>query len=138
MVQTYEKDGRQQTAEEVTRNNAKNIEERGTPKLNWTQYSSDNERMRIGGWGLGRRSWLESGNKSLKNVQDIVKPDNKIIIIIFILLSLLYTIILIIKLSLGRPRRRWEDNIRMDLEEIGINAGNWVDLALDRIIGEPL
>ena len=28
-----------------------------------------------------------------------------------------------------RPRRRWEDNIRMDLEEIGINAGNWVDSA---------
>ena len=25
---------------------------------------------------------------------------------------------------LGRARRRWEDNIRMDLEEIGINAGN--------------
>ena len=25
---------------------------------------------------------------------------------------------------LGRPRRRWEDSIRMDLEEIGINAGN--------------
>ena len=25
---------------------------------------------------------------------------------------------------LGRPRRRWEDNIRMDLEEIGINEGN--------------
>ena len=33
---------------------------------------------------------------------------------------------------LGRPTRRWEDNIRMDLEEIGINAGNWVDLAQDR------
>ena len=32
----------------------------------------------------------------------------------------------------GRPRRRWEDNIRMDLEEIGINADNWVDLAQDR------
>ena len=30
-----------------------------------------------------------------------------------------------------RPRRRWEDNIRMDLEEIGINAGNWVDSAQD-------
>ena len=28
---------------------------------------------------------------------------------------------------LGMPRRRWEDNIRMELEEIGINAGNWVD-----------
>ena len=33
---------------------------------------------------------------------------------------------------LRRPRRRWEDNIRMDLEEIGINAGNWVDSAQDR------
>ena len=36
------------------------------------------------------------------------------------------------KRLLRRPRRRWEDNIRMDLEEIGINAGNWVDLASDR------
>ena len=35
------------------------------------------------------------------------------------------------KRSLGMPRRRWEDNIRMDLEEIGINARNWVDLAQD-------
>ena len=33
---------------------------------------------------------------------------------------------------LGRPRRRWEDNIRMGLEKIGINAGNWVDSAQDR------
>ena len=36
------------------------------------------------------------------------------------------------KRPLGRPRRRWEDNIRMNLEEIGINAGNWVDSAEDR------
>ena len=36
------------------------------------------------------------------------------------------------KRPLGRPRRRWEDNIRMDLDEIGINAGNWVDSAQDR------
>ena len=36
------------------------------------------------------------------------------------------------KRPLGRPRRRWEGNIRMDLEEIGINAGNWVDSAQDR------
>ena len=36
------------------------------------------------------------------------------------------------KIPLGRPRRRWEDNIRIDLEEIGINAGNWVDSAQDR------
>ena len=32
----------------------------------------------------------------------------------------------------GRPRRRWEDNIRMFLKEIGINTRNWVDLAQDR------
>ena len=35
------------------------------------------------------------------------------------------------KRPLGRPKRRWEDNIRMDLEGIGINAGNWVDSAQD-------
>ena len=33
---------------------------------------------------------------------------------------------------LGRPSRRWEDNIRLDLDEIGINAWNWVDLAQDK------
>ena len=37
------------------------------------------------------------------------------------------------KRPLGRPRRRWKDNIRMDLEEIGINVGNWVDSAQDRV-----
>ena len=31
------------------------------------------------------------------------------------------------KRPFGRPRRRWEDNIRMDFEEIGISAGTWVD-----------
>ena len=36
------------------------------------------------------------------------------------------------KRLLGRPRHRWEGNIRMDLEEIGINAGNFVDSAQDR------
>ena len=36
------------------------------------------------------------------------------------------------KRLLGRPRRRCENNIRMDLEKIGINAGNWVDSAQDR------
>ena len=36
------------------------------------------------------------------------------------------------KRPLGRPRRRWEDDIRIDLEEISINAGNWVDSAQDR------
>ena len=36
------------------------------------------------------------------------------------------------KRPLGRTRRRWEDNIRIDLEEISINAGNLVDSAQDR------
>ena len=36
------------------------------------------------------------------------------------------------KILTGNPRRRWEYNIRMDLEEIGINEGNWVDLAQGR------
>jgi hypothetical protein len=35
------------------------------------------------------------------------------------------------KRPLGRPRHLWEVSIRMDLEEISINAGNWVDLAQD-------
>ena len=33
---------------------------------------------------------------------------------------------------LGRPRRRWEDNIRMDLREVGYGCVDWMDLAQDR------
>jgi hypothetical protein len=33
---------------------------------------------------------------------------------------------------LGRPRRRWEDNIKMDLQEIGGGRGDWMVLAQDR------
>ena len=36
------------------------------------------------------------------------------------------------KIPLGRRRHRWEDNIRMDLKEIGINTRNWVYSAQDR------
>ena len=36
------------------------------------------------------------------------------------------------KRPFGRPRRRWEDNIRMDLKEISINTRNWIDSAQDR------
>jgi hypothetical protein len=36
------------------------------------------------------------------------------------------------KRPLRRPRRRWEDNIRMDLDEIDINEDNWIDSAQDR------
>ena len=33
---------------------------------------------------------------------------------------------------LGRPRRRWEDNIKTDLEEVGRSCGDWMELAQDR------
>ena len=42
------------------------------------------------------------------------------------------------KRPLGRPRRIWEDNIRMDLEETGINADNWLIRLRIGIIGELL
>jgi hypothetical protein len=36
------------------------------------------------------------------------------------------------KRPLGRPRRRWEDNIKMDIQEIGGGRGDWMELAQDR------
>ena len=36
------------------------------------------------------------------------------------------------KRPLGRPRRRWEDTIKMDLREVGCDSGEWIDLAEDR------
>jgi hypothetical protein len=33
---------------------------------------------------------------------------------------------------LGRPRRRWEDNIKIDLREIGLGEVDWINLAQDR------
>jgi hypothetical protein len=37
------------------------------------------------------------------------------------------------KRPLGRPRRRREDNIKMDLREIGIDGANWIRLVQDRV-----
>jgi hypothetical protein len=37
------------------------------------------------------------------------------------------------KRPLGRPRRRWEDNIKMDLREIRIDGANWIRLAQDSV-----
>jgi hypothetical protein len=37
------------------------------------------------------------------------------------------------KRPLGRPRRRWEDTIKLDLREIEINGANWIHLAQDRV-----
>jgi hypothetical protein len=36
------------------------------------------------------------------------------------------------KRPLGRPRRRWVDNIKMDLREVGWDGMDWIDLAEDR------
>ena len=36
------------------------------------------------------------------------------------------------KRPLGRPRRRWEDNIKMDLQELDGGCGDWMELAQDR------
>ena len=36
------------------------------------------------------------------------------------------------KRSLGRPRSRWEDNINMDLQEVGCRGMDWIDLVHDR------
>ena len=37
------------------------------------------------------------------------------------------------KRPLGRPRRRWEDNIKIDLRETGCDVEDWLDLAQDRV-----
>jgi hypothetical protein len=36
------------------------------------------------------------------------------------------------EILLGRPRRRWDDNIKMDLQEVGGGFGDWMELAQDR------
>jgi len=37
-----------------------------------------------------------------------------------------------VKRPLGRPRRRWEDNIKMDLQVVGCGGMDWIELARDR------
>jgi hypothetical protein len=37
------------------------------------------------------------------------------------------------KRPLGRPTHRWEDNIKMDLREIGVDEANWIWLAQNRV-----
>ena len=36
------------------------------------------------------------------------------------------------KRPLGRPRRRWEDNIKTDLQEVGVGCEDWMELSQDR------
>jgi hypothetical protein len=42
------------------------------------------------------------------------------------------------KRPLGRPRRRWGDNIKMDLQEVGGGRGDWTELAQDRDGWRPI
>jgi hypothetical protein len=37
------------------------------------------------------------------------------------------------KRPLGRPRRKWDDNIKIDLKEKGIDGAKWIQLAQDRV-----
>jgi hypothetical protein len=37
------------------------------------------------------------------------------------------------KRQLGRPKHRWEDNIKMDLQEVGCGGMDWIDVAQDRV-----
>jgi hypothetical protein len=37
------------------------------------------------------------------------------------------------KIPLKRPRRRWKDNIKLDLREVGQDGANWIQLAQDRV-----
>jgi hypothetical protein len=39
---------------------------------------------------------------------------------------------------LGRPRHRWDDNIKMDLREVGGGGADWIDLAQDRDSSQAL
>ena len=42
------------------------------------------------------------------------------------------------KRPLGRPRHRWEDNIKMDLQDVGCEGMDWTELAQDRDRCRPL
>jgi hypothetical protein len=42
------------------------------------------------------------------------------------------------KRPLGRPRRKWEENLKMDLQEVGCEGMDWIDLAHDRGRWRPL
>ena len=42
------------------------------------------------------------------------------------------------KRPLGRPRRKWEDNIKMDLQEVGCGDLDWIELAQDRVSWQTL
>jgi hypothetical protein len=42
------------------------------------------------------------------------------------------------KRPLRRPRRRWENNIKMDLQEVGCEGMDWIDVAEDRDRWRPL
>ena len=86
---------------------------------NWPLTRAEGNKLRVEGFTViksrrlrwaGHVARMEEGRSAFKNVTG--KPTGK--------------------RPLERPRRRWEDNIRMDLEKIGINGGNWVDSAEDR------
>ena len=64
-------------------------------------------------------------------------PQKQAKILLFVRLLKYYNIYIYMgkpegKRPLGRPRRRWVDNIRMDLQDVGCGYGDWIGLAQDR------
>jgi hypothetical protein len=47
-------------------------------------------------------------------------------------LNAFINVAILTNVALGRPRHRWEDNIKMDLQEVGRGCGDWMELAQDR------
>ena len=67
-------------------------------------------------------------SRGWKGLIDTILPELNLV-------SLLYRVLLGKaegKRSLGRPRRRWEDNIKVDLHEVGCVDMDWIELAQDR------
>ena len=71
-------------------------------------YAGDKIETKEMGWACGAYGWGEEGGYRVL----VWKPEGK--------------------RPLGRPRRRWVDNIRMDLQEVGCGYLDWIGLALDR------
>jgi len=55
-----------------------------------------------------------------------------LILLLLLLILLLSLLLLVVVVPLGRPRRRWGDNIKMDLQEVEGGCEDWMELAQDR------
>jgi hypothetical protein len=66
--------------------------------------------------------------EKLKLCPSLPPPPSSLLIFIYVLVGRPEG-----KRPLGRPRRKWEDNIKIDPREIGIDGANWIQLAQDSV-----